>query len=391
VTDDCVPKKAGSDIPQSQDVALARKIRVLDMINTDQCARELLDHRVAQVNATGRYENAICCSSGEYVEKLRVKGHTVYVLDTPRRLSPIGIIVAMCKAIRLFRKERFDIVHLHGCVVGLIGRLAALIARTPYVIYQAHGFYHHEGMCTFKQWVFIKAEQLLSIFADKLLFQNPTSVDDTLDKKIAPGHKLVLIGNGIQLDVYRCDQEPDKDPPLIVYVALMEERKNHLMLFKAAAILKDRGIAFKVMLAGDGRLQPQYEKWVSDHALDEYIEFLGYREDIPDLIKRASICVLVSVLEGIPRAVIEASAAGRVVVATDVVGTRNAVKDGETGFLVPYDDFYALADKIEQLLSNEELLNRIGRQAREYACENYDERVVVERIIKVYDDLAGKG
>ena len=370
-----------------QSTRFDRKIRVLDMINTDQCARELLDHRVAQVNATGRYENAIYCSSGLYVDKLLAKGHKVYVVDTPRNLSPIKLIAAIWKTFRLLRREGFDIAHVHGCVVGLIGRVAAALARIPFVIYQPHGFHHHALMSPMKRWLFIKAEQVLALLTDKLLFQNQVDIIECQRRNIAPRRKLVLVGNGIQLEDFKTDEEPNNNPSIVLYAARMEAVKNHHMLLEAAQILKERNVTFKIQLAGDGELMPKYQGWVRENGLDEYIEFLGYREDTPELIANATVCVLVSFKEGLPRGIIEAMATGRPVVATDVVGNRDTLINGQTGFLVPLGDSNALADRLQQLFADPQLRRRIGQQAKAYAREHFDEKVVTERIISIYDEL----
>lgn len=363
--------------------------KVLDFINTDLAARELLDERVAQINRDPNFTNAICCGSGEHVEWLRTRGHTVHVLDIPRGLSPVPVVSCIVQAARLFRREKYDVVHLHGCLVGVIGRIAGVLARTPHLVYQAHGYHHHDHMAPLKRWFFITVERVLSPLAEKHLFQSASDVDETLRQHIAPAEKLVLVGNGIQLDRFETDRAPDTDPPVVLYVARMEAVKNHPMLLKAALLLRDRGLAFKIRLAGGGELKEEYERFVAANGLGDHVEFLGYRTDVPDLIARASVCVLTSWLEGVPRAIIEAGAAGRPVVATDVVGTRSVLKDGETGYLVPYDDENALADRLFRLLTDEPLRLRMGERARGLALERFDERRVVDRIKSVYSQLVG--
>jgi glycosyltransferase involved in cell wall biosynthesis len=365
--------------------------RILDFINTDLAARELLEERVTQINRDPTYVNAICCGSGEHVDWLRARGHTVQVLDIPRGLSPVRLVAAIFRATRLFRREGYHVVHVHGCLVGVIGRVAGLLARTPHVVYQAHGYHHHDHMPKLTKWFFITVERILSPLAEKHLFQNASDVDETLRRRIAPRRKLVLVGNGIQLGRFETDRAPDTDPPVVLYVARMEAVKNHPMLFRAALSLRDRGLAFKIRLAGDGELRAEYERRVAAEGLSDHVEFLGYRTDVPDLIARASVCVLTSWLEGVPRAVIEAGAAGRAVVATDVVGTRSILEDGETGYLVPYDDANALADRLFQLLTDESLRTRMGQRARRIALERYDERVVVDRIKAVYGEVVARG
>lgn len=376
-------KRLMSDICNNTD----RKIRVLDLINTHQCARELLDNRVAQVNATGRYDNAIYCSSGEFVELLRKKGHTVYVVENPRNLSPIKMAVCIWKTTRLLRKHRFHIIHTHTSVPSLVGRLAGFLTRTPIVIHQVHGYHYHDNMNLILKWSIIIVEKFFALLTDKILFQNQADVEECLRRKIAPRRKLVLIGNGTQIDDFKTEKEVNNNPPIILYVARMEPVKNHTMLLEAACILKERNVAFKIQLAGDGELMPKYEAWVHEHGLDEHIAFLGYREDVPALIVNADVCVLVSLNEGLPRGIIEAAAGGRPMVATDVDGSRDVLVNGTTGFLVPLNDVTSLADRLEQLLSNAALRAHIGQEARKYALKHFDERVVTDRIIDVYDDM----
>jgi glycosyltransferase involved in cell wall biosynthesis len=363
-----------------------RKYRVLDITNTHECARELLDYRVAQLNATKRYDNAIYCSDGEFIELLRSKGHTVHVVENPRNLSPIKMSVCIWKTVSLLRKHRFDIIHTHSSVPGLFGRISGFLARTPIVIHQVHGYTHHENMNPVLKWSMILAERFLTLFADRILFQNQKDINECLRRKIAPLHKLVLIGNGVQLEQFQVNQASKQDTPSVLYAARFEPVKNHMMLLKASRILKDRDVRFVVQLAGDGYLRKQYEQWVREQGLENEVIFLGYRTDIPNLIANSDMCVLVSETEGVPRAVIEAAAAGKPIIATDVAGNRDSLVDGKTGFLVPLNDSEALADRIENLLSDSNLRSRIGQEARIYAEQNFNERKVTERIIEVYDE-----
>lgn len=363
-----------------------KKIRILDLINTDKSAKELLAHRVSQINHSRVYENAIYCSSGEYVEKLRAKGHTVYVVDTPRGLSPLALIRSIWETYRLLRKHKFDIIHTHGSVIGAIGRLSAFMARTPVVIHQVHGFHHHDAMNPAKKWIFVQIEMLFALITDKLLFQDEADVKECLRRRIAPKRKLVLIGNGGRLADFSHGGEPDNDPNVILCVGRFEPVKNHFMLLKAAQILNARSVSFVLQLAGDGDLREEYETWIHEQGLENVVNFLGYRDDIPSLTAQADVCVLTSIKEGVPRAIIEAAAAGRPMVATDVAGNHNALIDGTTGFLVPLNDSAALADKIEQLLSDAALRSHVGQEARKYALEHFDERVVMDKIISVYNE-----
>lgn len=361
------------------------KYRVLDFINTDECARELLSYRVAQVNEGDTYANDICCADGRYVASLRERGRTVHIMNTPRSLSPFRLIGAIVATFRLLRRERYDIIHTHTSVPGMVGRVAACLARTRFVVHQFHGFHHHDGMPTLKRRLFVSVERVLVWFADKVLFQNEKDRDECLRHRIAPRRKMVVIGNGVQLTRFRSLPEPDNDPPVLICVARLEPVKNHMMLLEAARILKDRGVPFVLNIVGGGELMPEYREWLRAHGLEPDVHLLGYRDDVAELITQANLCVLVSIKEGLPRAIIEAGASARAMVATDVIGNRDALVNGETGLLVPLDDSAALADAVQELLEDSDRRKAIGRQARAHAEQHFDERVVTERIIEVYD------
>src|SRR5204862_7010979 len=111
----------------------------------------------------------------------------------------------------------------------------------------------------------------------------------------------------------------------------------------------------------------------------------------PALTARATACVRASLKEGLPRALMEAAAAGRPAVATDVGGNREVIVDGVTGFLVPVGDAEALADRLARLLGDPALCRRLGAAARARAARLYDERAVTERILTVYRDLWREG
>jgi glycosyltransferase involved in cell wall biosynthesis len=108
------------------------------------------------------------------------------------------------------------------------------------------------------------------------------------------------------------------------------------------------------------------------------------------LIAESDVCALVSLKEGLPRAIIEAGACARPIVATDVIGNRDAVADGETGFLVPLGDCEALANRLSRLIGDRGLRHYMGRTAREYAEFHFDEQLITELIVQNYDELLAR-
>src|SRR5206468_925770 len=141
---------------------------------------------------------------------------------------------------------------------------------------------------------------------------------------------------------------------------------------------------FRLRLVGDGPLQPEYQELCLRLGIGEQVEFLGYRNDVPELLAGTDLAVLTSIKEGLPRAVLEAMAMGLPVVATRVPGTREAVRHGETGFMVEVGDTDDLAGTLGRLIEDPALRARLGEQGRRVTLEEFDERRVVGALRELY-------
>ncbi|MCS6922926.1 MAG: glycosyltransferase, partial [Fimbriimonadales bacterium] len=181
-----------------------------------------------------------------------------------------------------------------------------------------------------------------------------------------------------------------EDALLIVHIGRFTKQKNHEMLIRAFAQLRPPASA-RLLLVGEGELQPQMEQLVRDLGLAEQIRFLGVRSDIPELLNASDIFVLPSRWEGNPMSVMEAMAAGLPVVATAVGGVPELVENGASGLLVPSDDVAALAQALQTLVDNPSLRATMGHKARQVAQERFDARAMTRAYESLYESiLAGK-
>jgi glycosyltransferase involved in cell wall biosynthesis len=176
-------------------------------------------------------------------------------------------------------------------------------------------------------------------------------------------------------------------PITILCTARFEPVKNHPMLFAAIRKVKERGKRIRVWLVGAGHLRDDYERRCNELEIADIVEFLGYRDDMPELLARTDIAVLTSIDEGIPRAMLEAMAMRVPTVATDVVGTKETVVDDETGFLVPLNDVGALTDRLIQLIDDPALRERMGVRGRARVESEFDEDKIVDALAGIYREL----
>ena len=365
---------------------------IVDVINLSSSADTLLRERVLSLRAKG-VDNRIVCIDGPYVSSLRRAGIPVHTVPLPRGLDPFRLAWALVQMVAIFRRVKPDLVHTHCSVPGIVGRLAARLAGVPVVMHTVHGFAFHEGSKGPGAAFAIAVERFVGRLTDQLLSQNREDMDRAIRHRIVPERRLEWVGNGIALDRFTAAVPPirplvpERDPgrPVVLTcVARMEPVKNHALLFEAAARLRQRGHRFELWLVGGGEGRVRCERQVIELGLAREVRFLGYRNDIPELLGRSDIAVLTSLKEGIPRAAIEAMAAGLPMVATRVTGTREVVRDGDTGFLVDVGEPAALADALARLIDDPALRERMGARGREVARAEFDEALIVRRLERVY-------
>ena len=359
---------------------------VVDVINLSSSANTLLRERVLALRARG-VDNRILCMDGPYVAPLRAAGIPVEVVDLPRGLDPVRLVRATVQIARFLRRERVDVVHTHCSVPGAIGRLAARLAGVPVVVHTVHGFHFQEEQPWWVRVPSLLAERGLGLVTDTLLTQNQGDLALAERHGIGPRGRRGRIGNGIDLARFQPVDKPaaaGDARPVVLCVARFEPVKNHALLLEAAARLARRGRAFVLRLVGTGELEVDVRARVRALGLADRVEFLGYRDDMPALVAGADVCVLPSFKEGLPRAVIEAMAMARPVVATRVPGTREVVRHGETGFLVDPADVDGFAAALERLLFDPALRAQMGARARAVAEVEYDERPIAESLRSLY-------
>jgi glycosyltransferase involved in cell wall biosynthesis len=358
---------------------------IVDVINLSSSADTLLRERVLSLRAKG-VDNHIVCIDGPYVGALRAAGIPVHTVQIPRGLDPFRLAWSLVEMFTYFRRVKPDLVHTHCSVPGIVGRIAARLAGVPVVLHTVHGFAFHDGSRGPSAAFAIAIERLVGRLTDVMLSQNREDIDRAIRHRIVPESRLEWVGNGIALDRFAAPvpaREPG-GPVVVTCVARMEPVKNHALLLEAAALLQDRGRSFELWLVGGGEGRARCERQVAASGLAGAVRFLGYRNDIPELLGRSDIAVLTSLKEGIPRAAVEAMAAGLPVVATRVTGTREVVRDGDTGFLVDLGEPAVLADALSRLIEDPTLRARMGARGREVARTEFDEALIVRRLERVY-------
>jgi glycosyltransferase involved in cell wall biosynthesis len=338
------------------------------------------------------------CSDGPLVPRVRDEGFRVAATRIVRGYNPVEHWRTYRELLRFFRRENFDIVHVHTPVAALIGRLAARRAGVRTIVYTAHGFYFHDHMPAWKRMLFVGLEHLGGRATDILFTQSAEDAETARRHALCRGGVIEAIGNGSDptrffpaaLDdraALRRELGADEATPVIAMIGRLVAEKGYPELFEA-------------MRTVDAQLWVIGERLTSDHAqtIDAHIEqvqrdpilkhrvrFLGYRGDVPELLRAADIFTLPSHREGMPRSIVEAMLSGLPVVATDIRGSREEVVDGKTGFLVPLGHVAALAQALAKLARDPALRRTLGEAGRIRALDLYDESKIVDRQIALLE------
>lgn len=334
------------------------------------------------------------CSDGPLVARARAEGFRIEATPIVRGYNPLEHWKTFGALVRLFRAERFDLLHVHTPVAALIGRLAAARAGVPTVVYTAHGFYFHERMPLWKRALFGGLEYLGGRFTDILLTQSAEDAQTARRFGLCRGGIVEAIGNGSDPQRFH-PVAADAPERLALRQSLgVDERRPVVAMIGRLVAEKGYPELFAAMRDVDAQLWVIGERLKSDHAqpidalidavqrdpiLGRRVQFLGYRQDVPALLRAADIFTLPSHREGMPRSIIEAMLSGLPVVATDIRGSREEVIDGESGYLVPLGDVQALARALQRLAADQALRKSFGQAGRERAAELFDERKIVAR------------
>jgi glycosyltransferase involved in cell wall biosynthesis len=296
---------------------------------------------------------------GELRSEIEALGVPVTIEPALRRaIHPVRDLVAVAKLWARWRRDRPDVVHTHSSKAGVIGRIAAWLAGVPVRVHTVHGWSFREHQHRALRWVFVVIERALAKGTTAIVVVAEADRLAGLAYGIGRPEQYHLIRSGIDLEAFR------------PRAARMERARRRVVTVTRLAPPKDLGTLLRAMaetssetslvVVGEGPELEAARGAALDLGLADRVEFAGVRRDVAHVLGQASVFVLSSKSEGLPRAILEAMAAKVPVVATDVGGVPDAIDDGVTGILVPVGDAPAMARAINRLLDDPEEASRIA-------------------------------
>ena len=322
----------------------------------------------------------------------------IYIPIDRAGMNPFKEIGSLFLILKLFLKIKPDIVHLVTIKPYLYGGIIARIAGVKGVVSSVSGL----GTLFIEEKFNIRLLRTLLYPIYKyafnhpnqiVIFQNKDDLNEFINKKILKSSKTIIInGSGVDLRNFSNFEEP-LGTPIVCFAARLIKDKGVFEYISAARLIKKRGIEAKFLLAGD--LDTKNPTGLNFRELQEIknealIDFLGYQNEIPVLYAKSNIICLPSYREGLPKSLIEAAAASRAVVTTDVPGCRDAIIPNKTGILVPVKDVDKLAEAIIWLIKNPSKRVKMGKAGRKLAEEKFQIKKVIENHLSIYSDLLEK-
>jgi glycosyltransferase involved in cell wall biosynthesis len=318
----------------------------------------------------------------------------VPVVATP----PVATLVAphtarqVWRLARLFREQRVDLVHCNDVYTNWVAGLAARVARLPLI--------------TSKRWIGGQRRHLqLSRLAYRLstrVLANSEGVAHTLVAGDGvPRGRVVVVPNFVEDEAFaragddalratRAAWGAPSGGPVVGCVARLRAEKGQATLLRAAARLRARWPDLVVLLVGDGPSEAELRALAGELGIEDRVCFAGHRPNLPNPNQLFDVSVLASDHEGFPNTVVEAMAAGRPVVASDVGGVPDAVRHEETGLLVPPRDVAGLEAAISRVLADPAWAAGLGARGREIAWDQFRTERVMTRLIGTYAALVGR-
>jgi glycosyltransferase involved in cell wall biosynthesis len=359
------------------------------------------------LSATGmdpvRYDTWVASMAGgplwEQAEAAGVR--TVRLRHMRERISPWHDLLACVELVRLIRRERFTVVHTHCSKAGLIARVAARLAGTPVVVHTFHLFAAHEGLSPARRMAYLWMDRGVRSLAHAYVAVAPRVAHEAVEQRLAPPGTVRVVPSAVELKdipdradpAVRSELGIPAHAPLVGTVGRIVAQKSPLDFVRMCALVHTVRPDARFVMVGDATLETaglEAQTRAEAARLGVPILFTGFRADAPRIAAALDVYVVASLYEGLGRAVTEAMASGRPVVATAVNGVPDLVEPGATGLLAEPGDPESLARSVLWLIEHPDEAREMGERGRDRVRPHFTRRVMCEALDELYGELLGQ-
>lgn len=336
--------------------------------------------------------------NGELIKLLvRSNIQTYYLHHLQRSIHPLREILTLFDLIKLIRKVKPNIVHLNSSKAGSLGALAAKLCGVKKIIYTVHGLVLNEPLSPLQRAFYSFSEHFTARFKNKFICVSEYDRNSLLKYKITKPEKITVIHNGLDLDQINFFEKPEAQAKLSSLTGQDLAQAGHLIgtianfypvkglnyLVEAAKEVIAIHPKTKFVIIGTGLLEKQLKQMILEYRLQDNIILAGALPEASHYLKAFDLFVLPSLKEGLAYALLEASAAGLPIITTSVGGNPEVVVDNFNGLLVPPADFSTLAEKIINLLPDQNRLSLFSKNSQQ-KIKDFSLSEMCQKTIELY-------
>ncbi len=328
-------------------------------------------------------------------EALSINGLTINKSTCLER--PINLLkdlLALIEIYRFIKKNNIEIVHTHSSKAGILGRLAARVAKVRIILHTVHGWSFNDYQPSMVRLFFIWLERLIARFTDRLIVVSDYDKQKGLWNRIGKEDKYSLIHYGIDFSEFgtkdqniRKELRINTNDSVVCMVSCFKPQKSPQDFVRLAFLVKKLSPGSRFLLVGDGVLRKKIERLIRKFDLEKELILTGWRSDIPRILSGIDIFVLTSLWEGLPISVLEAMASSKPVVSTNTGGVAEVVVEGRSGFLVPPKDMNKMSERLIVLLKDKNMRESMGQNAADSLHLNFALTNMIENSRNLYEKL----
>lgn len=314
-----------------------------------------------------------------------------------RRIDPVNDFLGRRELRTMIREIGPDIVHTNSSKAGILGRLAAADAKVPVIIHTIHGFGIEAVKNRLLQRVLLATERAAARVTTHFIGVARQNILDGIRFGLLSEDRASVIYSGVDLTTFRdAPLRPElldsfgfpRDAFVIGSVSCFKPQKDPLAFVDVAAAVHAEAPETRFLLIGDGELRPAIQERIREYGLEKILILTGWRRDVPELLKLLKLSILTSRWEGLPRVIPESLSAGVPVVVTRAGGSAEAVREGETGYVVEHGDWNGMAERILAIVRDPARHREMSARTPE-SVTDWEVRTMVRRHEALYERLAG--
>lgn len=379
-------------------IKVAQVITRLDWGGSPDIFRVLCDHLNPDI-----YDITIMVGESHHLSSRtkqflrRFRGRTISVPGLKRDIDPSSDMAAFWRLHRIFRRERFDIVHTHTAKAGALGRPAAHLAGVPAIVHTPHGHNFYGYFNPRASSVIAGVERFLTNFTDRIVALTELEKSDYVKFGTARSGKVSVIYQGIEFERFARDWKSARelkrsfgvgpDDPVVGMVGRLEPVKGSGLFIEAAAMISKTFPSARFIIAGEGSLRQSMEKSARELGLGDRVIFTGWIEDAREVMAVMDVMVMPSLNEAVGMALIEAQAQGVPVVATKVGGIPEVVVNNKTGILVQPSDAGGTAGAVCGLLADKARRADMGEAGKIWVYDRFSSEVMADKTSSLYMEI----